>query len=107
MTTDSGPSAFLITQDEATSRFEATAPDGRTAGYLSYDTVTSNVERGRDSIVFTRTVIDPEFERRGIGSTLVRQALGYARERRAIVIPECSFVRRFIENHPEYQDLLP
>ena len=58
-------------------------------------------------ITFTHTEIDPAFEGRGVGSQLVRQVLDDVRatgERR--VLPVCPFVKRWIQRHPDYQDLL-
>ncbi len=60
-----------------------------------------------DVMAFTHTEIDPAFEGRGVGSQLVRQVLDDVRatgERR--VLPVCPFVKRWIQRHPDYQDLL-
>lgn len=59
-----------------------------------------------DRIVFTHTLVPPELEGRGIGSRLVRFALDSARDRGLRVVPQCAFVRAWIERHPEYRDLL-
>jgi len=42
---------------------------------------------------------------RGVGSTLVRQALELIRSRGERLVPACSFVAWFIREHPEYADL--
>ena len=39
-------------------------------------------------------------------STLIRHALDDARDRRLTVVPECEFVAAFIDDHPEYRDLV-
>ena len=59
-----------------------------------------------ERIVFTHTLVPPELEGRGIGSTLVRSALDAARDRGLKVVPQCPFVAAYIERHPEYRDLL-
>ncbi|MDN5751236.1 MAG: N-acetyltransferase [Pseudonocardia sp.] len=81
------------------SRFEIHS-GGRAAGYATY-------RGGRGEMTFTHTEIDDEFEGRGLGGLLVRGALDTARERGLAVYPECPFVRNWIEQHPEYADLVP
>lgn len=59
-----------------------------------------------DTIVFTHTLVPPEIEGRGVGSRLIRGALDAARDRGLKVVPQCPFVRAYIEKHPEMRDLL-
>lgn len=59
-----------------------------------------------DTIVFTHTLVPPEIEGRGVGSKLIRAALDAARDRGLRVVPQCRFVRAYIEKHPETRDLL-
>ncbi len=57
-------------------------------------------------ITFTHTGVPSPIEGRGIAGQLVQRGLNYAREENLKVIPACSYVARYIERHPEYQDLL-
>jgi len=59
-----------------------------------------------DQVVFTHTEVDMDQERSGLGSTLVQGALDDVRSKGGTVVPMCSFVRGWIERHPEYQDLV-
>lgn len=59
-----------------------------------------------DVIVFTHTLVPKKLEGRGIASKLIRFALDSARDRGLKVVPQCPFVRAFIERHPEYQALV-
>ena len=59
-----------------------------------------------DTIVFTHTVVPAAVEGRGVGSKLIRFALDSARDRGLKVVAQCSFVRAYIDKHPEYRDLL-
>ena len=59
-----------------------------------------------DRIVFTHTVVPSAIEGQGVGGKLIRGALDQVRDRRLRVIPQCSFVRAWIDRHPEYRDLL-
>ena len=86
-----------VRNNEAESRFEL-EEDGELA-FASYDL-------SEGSIAFTHTIVPEEVEGRGVGSRLVRGALEDARQRGLKVVPLCSFVRGYIERHPEMQDLV-
>ncbi|MEV7429447.1 MULTISPECIES: GNAT family N-acetyltransferase [unclassified Nocardioides] len=74
--------------------------DGRLAGYAEY-------HRDGDTVTFTHTVVDEDFEGRGVGSALARAALDDVRgEGSAKVVAQCSFIAGWIDKHPDYQDLL-
>jgi len=55
---------------------------------------------------FVHTQIDPSLEGRGLGGQLIRAALDQTRAAGLRVIPECPFVKAFIEKHPEYDELV-
>jgi uncharacterized protein len=57
-------------------------------------------------ILFTHTEVPPAHEGQGIGSALIRFALGWARERGLKVIPICPFFAAYIKGHAEEQDLV-
>ena len=59
-----------------------------------------------DHITLVETLVPPALEGRGIGSSLARAGLEYAREHGLSVTPQCPFVRRYLEKHPEYQDVI-
>ena len=80
-------------------RFEITV-DGELAGFAVY-------MRRPGLIDFLHTEIDPRFEGRGVGSTLIAAALDAARVEGLDVIPHCPFVRAYLQRHPELVDLVP
>jgi len=79
-------------------RFEAVDGIGVVAGFAAY-------RRDGDRIVFTHTEVDDAFEGHGVGSVLVRAALDAVRAEGLRVVPQCPFVKAWIEKHPEYADL--
>ncbi|WP_304450876.1 GNAT family N-acetyltransferase [Nocardiopsis sp. YSL2] len=79
-------------------RYEITA-DGEVAGFAEY-IVTDAL------VTFTHTEIDPAFEGRGLGGTLVRAALDDVRSRGLKVLPLCPFVKGWIQRHSDYADLV-
>lgn len=92
-------SAAQVVDDVARSRFEVLV-DGEVAGYAEY-------RRTPTTVSFTHTVVEPEFEGRGLGTVLARRALDATREAGAQVLPYCPFIRAWIARHPEYLDLVP
>lgn len=66
----------------------------------------SNYKISGNTIYFTHTEVPEAAEGRGIGNTLARVALDYARANRLRVVPRCKFIAAFIKRHPEYQDLV-
>ncbi|HEY0011717.1 MAG TPA: GNAT family N-acetyltransferase [Allosphingosinicella sp.] len=86
-----------VRHDEAQRRFEI-EEEGAT-GFLTY-----MLQDGR--IVFTHTIVPPELEGRGIGSRIVKAGLDHARAEGLQVVPQCSFVRGYIERHEEYREVL-
>jgi predicted GNAT family acetyltransferase len=63
-------------------------------------------EREPDRITLTHTIVPKALEGRGIASRLIRAALEAARAEGLKVVPQCPFVRAYIERHPEMKDLL-
>ncbi|MEC5209642.1 putative GNAT family acetyltransferase [Psychrobacter sp. PL15] len=86
-----------ITHNQDAERFEITIDDQ--TGYISYQ------ERG-DTLIYDHTIVPQALGGRGVGSALVKHALDYAREHNKQVVPQCSFVSSYINQHPDYQDLV-
>ena len=58
------------------------------------------------TMTLPHTEVDPSVGGRGIGTALVSGVLDAARERGLHVLPYCSFVRHYIQQHPETVDLV-
>jgi predicted GNAT family acetyltransferase len=63
-------------------------------------------ERDDGVLVFPHTVITVPKRGAGYGSTLVRGALDDVRKQGRKIVAECPFVKRFVREHSDYQDLL-
>jgi predicted GNAT family acetyltransferase len=74
--------------------------DGEPAGFTAY-----RLDPGR--VTFLHTEIADRFEGHGVGSALARFVLDDARRRGLLVTPVCPFIAGYIEQHPEYLDLVP
>ncbi|MDP9496169.1 MAG: N-acetyltransferase [Actinomycetota bacterium] len=94
MSTPAGaaPSAPVPVHVPERSRFEVVEPQG--TAVLTY-------VRRDGEVVLEHTVVPEEIERRGVGSALVQAALGWAAGERLAVVPQCSFVRSWLERHPD------
>jgi uncharacterized protein len=80
------------------SRYEIRDGD-RVLGLAAY-------QRRGDTTAFTPTEVDPDAGEDGVGSRLVRAALDDVRSKGGSVVPQCSFVRGWIERHQDYADLV-
>ena len=80
------------------SRYEI-RKDGRVVGIAEY------VDRG-DVLVFHHTEIAAPRRGDGLGAELVRGALDDVRARGGRIVPTCSYVAEFVDEHPEYRDLV-
>ena len=80
------------------SRFEISV-DGALAGFALY-----RLRPGQ--IRFVHTEVDDAYAGQGLGGKLARAALDDARARGLAVRPDCPFIRRWIEKHPYYADLV-
>ena len=87
-----------VTHDTTAERYLITV-DGRDAGYADYI-------QGDGVRDFHHTVIDPEFRGQGLSKPLIQAALDDTRAAGDKVRPLCSAVAGFIEQHPEYRDLV-
>lgn len=91
------PADVPVRHNEAENRFECEM-DGHLA--------VAEYRLAADSITFTHTIVPGPLEGRGIGSALARCALDAARDRELKVVPQCAFIKTYIDRHPEYQDLV-
>lgn len=88
-----------IVDNPKATRFEIFM-NGEVAGLVAYT-------RDGDTLSLLHTEIDPRFEGRGLGSILVRGVLDAVRADGALVLPFCPFIRRYLQRHTEYVDLVP
>jgi predicted GNAT family acetyltransferase len=80
------------------SRYELVV-DGDLAGIADYSVV-------GDRVVMPHTEIDRRRRGQGLGAVLVRSALEDVRSSGRTVIPQCWYVAQFIDEHPEFGDLV-
>lgn len=86
-----------VTNNEAEQQFELEVEGHKALAAYS-------IEGGR--ISFTHTEVPQALEGQGVGKRLVAGALEQVRAQGLKVVPLCSFVRHYVETHPETQDLL-
>ncbi|WP_350348002.1 GNAT family N-acetyltransferase [Agromyces sp. G08B096] len=86
--------SFEIVRNEQRQRYEVRLGD-QVAGVAMF-----REEPGR--VVFTHTIVKPEFEGRGIGGRLAKHVLDDAVARGEQIVPECPFIAAYLERHPEY-----
>ena len=87
----------VVRDNNVLSRFELDA-DGVTA--------VANYQLAGKVMTFTHTEVPPHARHEGIASRLIEEALKAARARGLKIVPRCSFVRAYLDKHPEDNDLL-
>jgi len=79
-------------------RFEI-RDDDRVVGFATYHV-------DDELMTLPHTEIDPAMGGRGLGTQLVTGVLTAARERHLHVLPYCSFIRKYLLDHPADLDLV-
>lgn len=88
-----------VQHNERRHRYEILV-DGEPAGFVHYDLSNGVAD-------FDHTEVQPRFNGRGLGTTLVRDAFDQVRAQGQWKIrASCSFVKGFVKRHPEYDDLI-
>ena len=87
-----------VNDNAGAQRYEAFV-DGEFAGFADY-------RRTGEVVVMPHTVVEPAHEGQGVGSALAQHALDDIRGQGLQVDPACSFIRVWIERHPDYADLV-
>lgn len=70
------------------------------------DAFVEYADQGSDTLDLLHTVVPPSAQGQGHGSALVEQVLHYAREHNKQIVPTCAFVKNWLQDHPEYQDVV-
>ena len=85
-----------VTRQTDPSRFEAVVEGQHCmAAYRLVDGV----------MVMTHTFVPPALEGRGIAAALVAAAMDHARRHSLKIDPRCSYVRHYMQRHPDTQSL--
>jgi predicted GNAT family acetyltransferase len=87
----------IVRDNKAQHRFEMSIGDDTAVAYYS---LTPGV------ITFTHTEVPTALRGHGIASRLIRGVLETARAQGLKVVPRCSFVAAYMNQHPEFNDLL-
>ena len=89
--------ASPVRDNTALSRFELDA-DGITA--------VANYRLSGGVMTITHTEVPLQARNKGIASRLIEGMLAEARARGLKIVPHCSFVKAYVDHHPEAGDLL-
>ena len=64
------------------------------------------VRSGENEITIDHTEVDESLQEKGIGRDLVTEGVKYARENNLKIVPVCPFVKKIVDETPEFQDVL-
>lgn len=87
-----------VQHDSEAQEFSIPLESGK--AYLRYD---QPDERTFDLL---HTIVPPEEQSRGVGSDLIEHVFRHVRDEDKRIVPSCPFVRAWLEDHPEYQDVV-
>lgn len=73
--------------------------DGTFAGHV-------DANDNGEAVAMPHTIVLDEFGGRGLAAELVTFALDDLRKQGRSVLPQCPYVKRFIEKNPEYADMV-
>lgn len=80
--------------------------DGELAGVAVYGRKGASPGADNGIVRMVHTEVYDKFEGKGFGGKLARAALDDVRAKEMKVIADCPFIARWIDRHPDYQDLL-
>ena len=89
--------ASTVRDNTALCRFELDA-DGVIA--------VANYRIAGNVMTITHTEVPPAARNRGVASRLIEGTLAEARVRGLKIVPGCSFVKAYVDRHPEFEHLL-
>lgn len=97
MSTDA-PEQIDLQHDEDGNRFVLRS-SGETMGLIEY-------RRAGDVFDLLHTEVLPQGQGKGLGKVLVRDVLDHIRSDGGTIVATCRFVAHFVDEHPEYADLI-
>lgn len=62
--------------------------------------------KAKEKIYLTHTEVPRDYEGKGVGSELIKQALENIKARDLTLVPLCPFVAMYIKRHPEWKTLV-
>lgn len=86
-----------VLHNHSLSRFELDTGDGIAVTYY---------HAAPGVLTFYHTEVPAQLRQRGIASRLVHDTLEQVRAEGLKVVPQCDFVRHYIDTHAEFQDLI-
>ena len=87
-----------VTRNDEQHRYEIRV-DGDLAGFTEF-------RPAGGTLVFPHTEIGERYGGQGLAKQLIGAALDDVRGRGEKIVPQCEFVRGFIEKNPDYADLV-
>ena len=91
---DGSMSDTIVTKNDQQSRYEAHI-DGEFAGFADF-------RRDGDIVVMPHTEVFDAFGGKGVGSALARSALDDIASQNLTVRPDCTFIRGWLDKHPDH-----
>jgi len=88
--------SYTFQQNKEANRFEV---------HTHNQTAFVDYEIDQNQIELIHTEVPKELGGKGIGSYLAENSLKFAKNNQLKVKPSCSFIKNYIDKHPEYQSI--
>lgn len=101
-------SGITLVDNPSHERFELLSGDELVGilGYRDEDEILGCGAAAGDVVAYMHTVVKEEYGGQGMAALLVQFSMDCAREREWSVRPVCTYIQRYVGEHPEYLDLL-
>ncbi|MGB9011803.1 MAG: GNAT family N-acetyltransferase [Aeromicrobium sp.] len=90
---------ITVTQNLGENRYEVHS-SGTLAGFAEYQLP------DEEHVDFTHTTVDDDFSGEGLAERLVAEAIADVQQRGKRVVPHCSYVAKWLTEHPEHDDIV-
>lgn len=91
--------SYVIKHIQSANQFATTVED-------KISTLNYSVLHNGKTLDYTHTFVPEALRGLNIGQDLVKFALDYAKDNHFSIVPSCPFVKKYIDNHPEYASIV-
>jgi len=93
-------------KNHANDNFRANEDESQFELHVEGQAATLEFFREGEKIYLTHTETPETLRGKGVAADLVKRTLQCCKDNGFIVVPQCSYVARYVDNNPEWRDIL-